>query len=202
MGTLVASWHSSRQVLHARRWHRFRYERPVVITPLDDATGQPIGEPLLAANRPIVEYLIRRAVAVGGADLWAVTNATELEAYRDLLGPTALARLQITLDGRPDEHDRRRIDATGSGSYERIARNIDLALEHGAQVSVRLNVDRNNLESLVDVADELVARSWDRHPGARPPAGGAPRAPCEPRRPGAAQRQPALPGAADLRRQR
>lgn len=53
MGSLVATWHSSRQVLHARRWHRFRYERPVVITPLDDATGQPVGEPLLAAGRDI-----------------------------------------------------------------------------------------------------------------------------------------------------
>jgi pyruvate-formate lyase-activating enzyme len=123
------------------------------------------GEPLLAANRPIIEYLIRRALEVGGADLWAVTNATELEAYEDLLGPAGLARLQITLDGPPGEHDRRRIDAAGGGSYERIARNIDLALERGARVSVRLNVDRNNLESLVAVADELVARGWDRHPG-------------------------------------
>ena len=53
MDSLIASWHSTRQVLHARRWHRFRYEKPVAVTPLDDATEQPIGETLLATGRDI-----------------------------------------------------------------------------------------------------------------------------------------------------
>lgn len=123
------------------------------------------GEPLLAAHRPVVELIMERALALGEADFWAVTNGTELAAYRDLLGPGKLARLQITLDGPPREHDRRRVYADGSGSFELIAENITLALELGAQVSVRLNVDRANLADLPDLADEIVARGWHRSQG-------------------------------------
>ncbi|MGE3315005.1 MAG: hypothetical protein AB7O26_07790 [Planctomycetaceae bacterium] len=50
---LMASWHSSRQVLHARRWHRFNYRKPIAITPLDDASEEPIGETMLAFGRDI-----------------------------------------------------------------------------------------------------------------------------------------------------
>jgi uncharacterized protein len=123
------------------------------------------GEPLLAANRPVVDAILGKAFALGEADVWAVTNGTELEAYRDLLGPAGIARLQITLDGPPQAHDRRRAYADGSGSFERIAANISLALELGAAVSIRLNVDRNNLADLPAVAAELVARGWDRRRG-------------------------------------
>lgn len=123
------------------------------------------GEPLLAANRPVIEHILGRAFELGEVDLWAVTNGTELDAYRDLLGPAGIARLQITLDGPAGEHDRRRIYADGSGSYARIAANITMALECGASVSIRLNVDRGNVGDLPAVADELAARGWAHHPG-------------------------------------
>ncbi|HYO12909.1 MAG TPA: radical SAM protein [Thermoanaerobaculia bacterium] len=123
------------------------------------------GEPLLAANRPIIEYILGKAFETGEADFWAITNGTEIDAYRDLLGPAGIARLQITVDGPPREHDKRRVYADGSGSYERIAANITMALELGVAVSVRLNVDRHNLADLPAVADEIVARGWDRCPG-------------------------------------
>lgn len=123
------------------------------------------GEPLLEAHRPIVERILGRALELGEADFWAVTNGTELEGFLDLIGPGLLSFLQITLDGPPAEHDRRRVHADGSGSYERIAANIDRALARGARVSVRLNVDRNNLRDLPQVAREIAARGWDRIPG-------------------------------------
>jgi uncharacterized protein len=123
------------------------------------------GEPLLAANRPVVEHILARAAGLGNVDVWAVTNGTELGAYRGLLGPAGIALLQITLDGPPRQHDGRRIYADGSGSYERIAAGIDLALAEGAGVSVRINVDRDNLDDLPAVARELVSRGWSAHPG-------------------------------------
>ena len=123
------------------------------------------GEPLLAAHRPIVEHLLARAFEAGTADVWAVTNGTEIEAYRDLLGPAGISALQITIDGPPAKHDQRRIHADGSGSYQKIAANITMALEQGAGVSIRINVDRNNLADLPEIADEIFSRGWDRHPG-------------------------------------
>jgi uncharacterized protein len=120
------------------------------------------GEPLLAANREIVQYIMEKA---GNADFWAVTNATELEAYENLLGPDGIATLQVTLDGPPQEHDQRRIAVDGSGTFETIAKNIDLALARGAMVQVRLNIDRNNLHELPELADEILARGWQSHGG-------------------------------------
>ncbi|HET9213074.1 MAG TPA: radical SAM protein, partial [Thermoanaerobaculia bacterium] len=38
------------------------------------------GEPLLAANRPLVEHVIRRGLARGKARFWAISNGTELDA--------------------------------------------------------------------------------------------------------------------------
>jgi len=36
------------------------------------------GEPLLAASRSIVDYIMSKAEAIGDASFWAVSNGTEL----------------------------------------------------------------------------------------------------------------------------
>lgn len=120
------------------------------------------GEPLLAANRQIIEYIIGRAQAMGPARFWAVSNATELQGYRDLLGPQGIATIQITLDGPPEEHDKRRIRADGTGTFDDIARNIDLCLERGVVVSVRINLDPKNIGEMPRLADEIARRGWDQ----------------------------------------
>jgi uncharacterized protein len=125
------------------------------------------GEPLLAASKPIIEYFMGRVRERGRAIFTAISNATELDAYRDLLGPHGISHVQITLDGPPAEHDRRRIHADGSGSFERIADNLTMALELGVQVSVRMNIDRNNIGHLSAAADELHARGWIEKPNFR-----------------------------------
>jgi uncharacterized protein len=123
------------------------------------------GEPFLAENRPTIEYIIRRVQDAGPASFWAVSNATQLEAYEDLLGPEGIASIQITIDGPPEEHDKRRIHADGSGSFAQIARNVDLCLDRGAQVQLRMNLDRSNIGHLPRIAEDFVARGWDRRPG-------------------------------------
>ncbi|MDI1451083.1 radical SAM protein [Polyangium sp. 6x1] len=123
------------------------------------------GEPLLRESRPIVEYIVQKAFALGKASFSAVSNATELDAYRDLLGPEGISFVQITIDGPPREHDKRRIYADGSGSFERIAANVTMALELGVAVSLRMNVDRGNIVHLPALAAEFAARGWAGHPG-------------------------------------
>ncbi|MDJ0511669.1 MAG: radical SAM protein [Crocosphaera sp.] len=121
------------------------------------------GEPLLAESRPTIEYIINKALSLGKANFSAVTNGTELEAYQDLLGPDKIASLQITLDGPPSEHDQRRIYADGSGSFEKIARNLTMALDLGVQIEVRMNIDRNNIHQLPELAEEIIARGWNKY---------------------------------------
>lgn len=123
------------------------------------------GEPLLAVSRPIIEYIMQKARDIGNAHFTAITNATELHAYKDLLGPNGIARIQITIDGVPQEHDKRRIYPDGSGSYERIAGNIDMALDQGVRVVVRLNIDRKNISNLPALAEEFHKRGWAQRKG-------------------------------------
>jgi uncharacterized protein len=119
------------------------------------------GEPLLEKNLAIVEYIVNKALKMGKASFWAVTNATELMRYKHLLNPQTISFLQITLDGPPNEHDKRRIYPDGSGSFEKISENILMALDQGVQVNVRLNIDRNNIGKLPALADEIVKRGWN-----------------------------------------
>ena len=118
------------------------------------------GEPLLARSRPVIERFMERARAAGPARFAAVSNATELDAYADLLGGEGISLLQITLDGPRARHDVRRIYADGSGSFDRIAANVDLALGCGASVDIRMNVDRGSVADLPDLADFFVQRGW------------------------------------------
>ncbi|MBW4641606.1 MAG: SPASM domain-containing protein [Goleter apudmare HA4340-LM2] len=121
------------------------------------------GEPLLAENHSIIKYIINRASSLGQAHFDAISNGTELHAYKDLLGSEKISAVQITLDGPTIEHDKRRIYADGSGSFDKIADNITMALDLGVQVSVRMNIDRNNIQQLPDLADEIIARGWHRY---------------------------------------
>lgn len=120
------------------------------------------GEPLLAHNRRLIEYIVSTAQQKAKTTFFAVTNATELEHYQDLLGPHAIRTLQITIDGPPDEHDKRRIYADGAGSFARIADNIDLALSCGVHIDVRMNIDRTNIEGVPSLAKIFEARGWTK----------------------------------------
>lgn len=123
------------------------------------------GEPLAEQSRPIIELIMRKLLEVGKVNFSAITNGTDLHAYKDLLGPGKISFLQITLDGPPAEHDKRRIYADGSGSFERIARNIDMVLELGVKVSLRMNIDRNNIKLLPALGDEFIKRGWPDRAG-------------------------------------
>jgi uncharacterized protein len=122
------------------------------------------GEPLLAAARPNIEYFMKRAADLAPSRFRAISNATELDAYAGLLGPGGIEWFQITLDGPPAEHDRRRIRPDGTGSWDAIARNITFVLEQGATVSVRMNVDRSNVGQLDQLAEEMERQGWFAHP--------------------------------------
>jgi uncharacterized protein len=123
------------------------------------------GEPLLAESRSIIEYIMTRSREQRPTRFRAITNATELDAYEDLLGPDHIAWLQVTLDGTPAEHDQRRIYADGSGSFEKIAANVTMALARGVEVSIRLNIDRGNIDRLPALVDEFHGRGWATQAG-------------------------------------
>jgi uncharacterized protein len=136
-----------------------------------DARGRPGrsitlfgGEPLLAFHHDLVKYILERAKSDGSFSCLAVTNGTELHHYQDLIGPEKISFLQVTLDGPPAVHDKRRIGHDKLPTFDRIADNIDLALGLGAQVKVRINTDQHNVVSLPEITRVFDARGWFEAP--------------------------------------
>ena len=72
------------------------------------------GEPLLSSNVPLIEYMLNEALTRGPASFSAITNGTDLDSYKDLLGPTLIQWLQITVDGPPETHNKSRIYENGN----------------------------------------------------------------------------------------
>ncbi len=109
------------------------------------------GEPLMATNRNIIEYIVRK-----GKDLnysfFAVTNGYELENYEDLLGNGMIDAVQITIDGLEETHNCRRVHFNKKPTFSKIVENIGIALDKGVNVFLRINTDDknfNDLESLI-----------------------------------------------------
>lgn len=123
------------------------------------------GEPLQRATLPVVSYLFEKARSTGPARFSAVSNCMDLHLFRRFLGPDGIRSIQVTFDGPPAEHDRRRVRADGSGSFERIADNVGIALAKGVEISARINLDRSNVAGLEALAEEMVKRGWQAMKG-------------------------------------
>ncbi len=121
------------------------------------------GEPLLQRNLSVIENIIKKAKTLWNVGIWAITNGTEIDHYKHLLDPEAISQLQITLDGPRNEHDKRRVYEDRRGSFEKIASNITMALNLGVVVSVRMNIDRNNICLLPELANEIINRGWNTY---------------------------------------
>ncbi len=123
------------------------------------------GEPLLDTppHRARVGALLDGARA-RGLEVAAVTNGYDLEAYLPLLAAGPVKEVQVTIDGPQALHDRRRPHARGGGTFERVARGVDLLLAAGVPVNLRVVADRENLPALPELAALAEARGWLEKP--------------------------------------
>ncbi len=60
-----------------------------------------------------------------GMGVAVVTNGYDVEAFLPLLLGGAVREVQVTLDGPPEIHDRRRVLHNGLGTFARVAAGID-----------------------------------------------------------------------------
>lgn len=113
------------------------------------------GEPLLASKKPIIEYIIEK-INENNYSYNIITNGVELDYYIDYLKKYTVDYIQITLDGPPEIHDKRRYDYNGNGSFDKILLNIKKALDSNINVVIRCNVDKENVELLPELAKLLI----------------------------------------------
>ena len=115
------------------------------------------GEPLLKENMATVRHICERAKDMG-LELSGVTNGYDLDAYIGLLEEFGFTHLQVTVDGVGKLNDRRRLHRDGLPTYDRILKNVALALEHGIDISLRVNVNGDNIDGIKALIDDLAAR--------------------------------------------
>ncbi|MCK0515702.1 radical SAM protein [Williamsia sp. DF01-3] len=115
------------------------------------------GEPLLPSTRRVVEYAVLEAERRGLLTR-ATSNGVFLDHFVDLLGPTRIYDLQVTLDGSARFHDERRIGKKRQPTFDRILANIELAVARGVDVDIRANIDRRNIDGLIELIDVLDTR--------------------------------------------
>jgi uncharacterized protein len=85
----------------------------------------------------------------------ASTHAWNLDRYEDLLGPHGIEKLHVTVDGPADTHDRLRIGPRGAPTFDVIMAHVRLALERGARVRMRVNVNEAVLDRLGTLRADL-----------------------------------------------
>jgi uncharacterized protein len=105
------------------------------------------GEPLLAQNKEVVEYIVNKGKELEYS-FSAITNGYDLDAFSELFGPGMIQSLQITVDGMKETHDKRRVHFKTGTSFDKIIKNIGLALEKDVSVKIRVNTDAINFDDI------------------------------------------------------
>lgn len=75
-------------------------------------------------------------------------TALELREYK-------VSNVQVTIDGPKYIHDKRRILANGKGTFDTIIQNLTDVVDIIPLVKIRVNVDKNNAGSIVELLDTL-----------------------------------------------
>jgi uncharacterized protein len=117
------------------------------------------GEPLLAKNKAVVDYMVRKG-ADQGFKFSAITNGYELQHYKELLNPDMIKSLQITIDGPKAIHDTRRTHFEDGSTFDQIIDNIEFCLEQQVYVSTRVNTEVKNFDYIQELNDLFKARGF------------------------------------------
>lgn len=105
------------------------------------------GEPLLKENKERIEYIVNEGRKYG-FNFSAITNGYDLEQYTEFFSKDAINEIQVTIDGSKEVHDKRRVHINQMGTFDKIMKNVHLALERGIKVSIRINVDSANIDEV------------------------------------------------------
>ena len=119
------------------------------------------GEPLLCS--PVIRSLSShfREICEASGCRYSSSMSTNGFLLREEvtaeLSQVGLEAIQVTLDGPPDIHDKRRPSVNGQGTFEVILDNVVAATQHVAVV-LRVNIDRENISRVPELLDILEVR--------------------------------------------
>lgn len=74
-----------------------------------------------------------------------------------------ISSCQVTLDGPARIHDRRRTLKNGGRTWDTIINNVKHAIDAGLKVTIRMNIDKSNIESIEEFIEDLRKKSLIDH---------------------------------------
>lgn len=120
------------------------------------------GEPILA--KEIIWFLSKQFLDLCAAssvkyNAFIITNAsliedTDIEHFKRY----KIEGAQITIDGTKEIHDKRRRSVTGESTFDRLIDRVNLLLNNGLCVIVRINIDKENIDRVDELLDILAER--------------------------------------------
>jgi uncharacterized protein len=119
------------------------------------------GEPLLKRTKPQIKKLINFSKK-HNAMVTVITNGVDAKYFADMFLPIKknIDMFQITIDGTKETHDSRRKYPSNKGSFEDICSSIDILLNKGINVNVRINIDINNVLNLPQFYEFIYFKKW------------------------------------------
>ncbi len=117
------------------------------------------GEALQSANLESVSYIVSRGRELE-LTFSAISNGYELDRFYHLLEPTGIKKLQITIDGPKEIHDRMRIERNGHSTFDKIISNINGALGRGCEINISVNFDEQNIQALPNLFQQFKDLGW------------------------------------------
>ncbi|OGI07416.1 MAG: hypothetical protein A2Y40_03115 [Candidatus Margulisbacteria bacterium GWF2_35_9] len=123
------------------------------------------GEPLLPSkeNKTNIEYIIQKA-SEKNIGIAIVTNGYSILEYMDVIQKGIIREIQVTLDGPEAVHNKRRSLKDGGATFSKIVEGIDALLKVNIPVNLRVVVDKENINSLPELAEFAVRQGWTKNP--------------------------------------
>lgn len=114
------------------------------------------GEPFINTEhqKEAISYIVDKA-AEKGYEIAAVTNGYDLTDYLDIIKRANIKEIQVTLDGPPEVHNKRRRLIGGKDSFVRIIEGMHALVEADIPVNLRVVADMDNYDSLPELAEIL-----------------------------------------------
>ncbi len=125
------------------------------------------GEPLLALD--VIEKLSGKLFVFSekaklNYSAGIITNGYLLtRSVAEKLKKFCVNSIQITLDGPREIHDKRRFLLNGRGSYDQILSNICSIIDIYPRITIRVNLDRENIDYIENLLNDLKERGLEKH---------------------------------------
>lgn len=120
------------------------------------------GEPLIAKrtiyalSEKIINICVENNVEYSA---FIITNSSFMKPEDiDKFKAYNIKGAQITIDGPKEVHDSRRVNVTGESTFDLMINNVNMLLNNDLDVIVRINIDRDNIETVEELLNILKSK--------------------------------------------